>query len=67
MYSNAIGSIFTWRYLDYSETVYIYSALYIHRKSRKVKYWHVKIIYIVFKYTNANLHEMDLLIISLIN
>ena len=44
---------------------YIYGALYIHGKSRNVKYWHVKIIYIVFKYIDANLHETDLSPISL--
>ena len=37
----------------------------MHDKSRNVEYWHVKIISIVFKCINANLHEMGLLAISL--
>ena len=44
---------------------YIYSVVYIHDKSRNVKYWRVKFISIVVKYQNTNLHEMGLLAISL--
>ena len=65
MQTNAMELIFTCRYLDSSEIVYIYSAMYIHGKSRNVEYRHVSFLSMVFIHTNRNLHEMGLLTISL--